>query len=70
MFISWHSYEGLQITVHSFKEVCKFLLQQGIPYILSVRFCQMIWKIILGNSVPLAEGVIIQLSMIPIIITI
>ena len=40
MFISWHSYEGLQITAHSFKEVCKFLLQQGIPYILSERFCQ------------------------------
>ena len=40
MFISWQSYEGLQITVFSFKEVCKFLLQQGIPYILSKRFCQ------------------------------
>ena len=40
MFISWQSYEGLQITVFSFKEVCKFLLQQGIPYILSERFCQ------------------------------
>ena len=26
MFISWQSYEGLQITVLSFKEVCKFLL--------------------------------------------
>ena len=40
MFISWQSYEGLQVTVHSFKEVCKFLLEQGIPYILSERFCQ------------------------------
>ena len=40
MFISWQSYEGLQITVFSFKEVCKFLLQQGIPYILSERFFQ------------------------------
>ena len=40
MFISWQSYEGLQITDFSFKEVCKFLLQQGIPYILSERFCQ------------------------------
>ena len=40
MFISWQSYEGLQVTVHSFKEVCKFLLQQGISYILSERFCQ------------------------------
>ena len=40
MFISWKSYEGLQITVFSLKEVCKFLLQQGISYILSERFCQ------------------------------
>ena len=40
MFFSWQSYDGLQITVLSFKEVCKFLLQQDIPYILSERFCQ------------------------------
>ena len=40
MFISWQNYEGLQITVLSFKAVCKFLLQQGIPYILSERLCQ------------------------------
>ena len=40
MFNSCQSYEGLQITVLSLKEVCKFLLQQGIPYILSERFCQ------------------------------
>ena len=40
MFISCQSYEGLQVTVHSFKEVCKFLLEQGISYILSERFCQ------------------------------
>ena len=24
----------------SFKEVCRFLLQEGIPYIFSERFCQ------------------------------
>ena len=40
MFISWQSYEGLQVTVHSFKEVCKFLLEQGISYILSELFYQ------------------------------
>ena len=40
MFISWQTYEGLQITVHSFKEVCKFLLQNGVKYVLSERFCQ------------------------------
>ena len=40
MFISWQSYEGLQITVLSFKEICKFLLEHGVPYILSERFSQ------------------------------
>ena len=39
MFISWQSYESLQITVLSFNKVWKFLLQQGIPYILSEKFC-------------------------------
>ena len=33
-------------------------------------FVKMIWKIILGNSVPLAEGVIIQLFVISAIMTI
>ena len=47
MFLSWQIYEGIQVTVHSFKEVCKFLLQQGVPYILSERFCQDDMKIIL-----------------------
>ena len=40
MYISWQTYEGLQITVHSFKEDCKYLFQQGVPYILSEKFCQ------------------------------
>ena len=40
IFISWQSYEGLQINVPSFREVCKFLLQQRIPFILLERFCQ------------------------------
>ena len=31
---------GLQITVHSFKEVCKYLLHNGVKFILSERFCQ------------------------------
>ena len=31
MFISRQSYEGLQITVLSFKEICKFLLEHGVP---------------------------------------
>ena len=40
IFTSWQSYEGLRITVFSFKKVCKFLLQQGTLYIFSERFCQ------------------------------
>ena len=36
MFISWQTHEGLQITVHSINEVCKFLLEHGVPE----RFCQ------------------------------
>ena len=38
IFISWHSYEGLHLTVLSFKEICKFLLEYGVPYILSEKF--------------------------------
>ena len=34
------TYEGLQITVHSFKEVCRLLLEHGVQYILSERICQ------------------------------
>ena len=40
MFLSWQTYEGLQVTVHSFKEVCKYLLENGVTYVLSERFCQ------------------------------
>ena len=40
MFISWQTFEGLQVTVHSFKEVVKFLLENGVNYVLSERFCQ------------------------------
>ena len=59
MFISWQSYEGLQVTVFSFKEVCKFLLHKVFHIFCLKHFVKMIWKIILGNSVSLAKGVII-----------
>ena len=39
MLISWKNYEDLQITISSFKEVCKLFLEQGIPYSLSKIFC-------------------------------
>jgi hypothetical protein len=40
MFISWQTYEGLQITAHSAVEATKFLLNEGMEYVLTERFCQ------------------------------
>ena len=40
MLDPWQTYEGLQIKVHSFKYVCKYLLHNGVKFILSKRFCQ------------------------------
>lgn len=40
MFLSWQTHEGLQITVNSVIEATKFLLQEGMEYVLTERFCQ------------------------------
>ena len=40
MFLSLQTYKGLQITVHSLVEVVKFLLSEGMEFVLSERFCQ------------------------------
>ena len=40
MFLSWQTYEGLQITVNSLIEAVKFLLQADMPFVLSERFNQ------------------------------
>ena len=40
MFISWQTHEGLQITCYSLIECIKFLLQSGVSYVLSEKFCQ------------------------------
>ena len=40
MFISWQTHEGLQITAHSVVEATKFLLNIGMQYVLTERFCQ------------------------------
>ena len=38
MFLSWQTYEGIQITVHSSIELIKYLLSEGVPYVLTERF--------------------------------
>ena len=40
MFLSWQTYEGYKITVHSVIEAIKFLLQEGMEFVLTERFCQ------------------------------
>ena len=54
MLISWQTYEGLQISAHSFVEVCKFLLQIGVHYVFLKDSVKMILKTILAVSVLLA----------------
>ena len=40
MFLSWQTHEGFEITVHSAIECTKFLLQEGMEFVLTERFCQ------------------------------
>ena len=50
MFISWQTYEGFQITVRSVIEVWKFLLQEGMEYVLTERFCEDIVEEYFGSQ--------------------
>ena len=40
MFLSWQTYEGLQMTSFSLKGVVPFLLSNGFSYVLTEKFCQ------------------------------
>ena len=40
MFLSWQTNEGLKITTHSTIKVVKFLLLQGMPFVLTERLNQ------------------------------
>ena len=40
MFLSWQTHEGFEITIHSAIECTKFLLQEGMEFVLTERFCQ------------------------------
>jgi len=39
MFIPWQTFEGLQITSYATVEAAKFLISEGMEYILTERFC-------------------------------
>ena len=40
MFISQQTHEGLQITARSLEGAVKYLLNNGVSYVLSEKFCQ------------------------------
>ena len=40
MFLLWKTYEGLKITTHLTIKVVKFLLLQGMPFVLTERLNQ------------------------------
>ena len=40
MFISLQTHEGIQISVHSVTEATKYLLAQGMEFVLTERFNQ------------------------------
>ena len=40
MFLPWQSYEGLRMTVLSLKVVVQYLLNNGMKYVMSEKFCQ------------------------------
>lgn len=50
MFLSWQTYEGLKITVNSVIEATKFLLQEGMDFVLTELSAKTRQKNILGSS--------------------
>ena len=50
IILSWQTFEGIQIIVHSIVEVTKYLLGQGMEYVLTEHFCQDPVEEYLGNQ--------------------
>ena len=40
MFITWQTFQGFKITTNAIVEVAKFLLSEGVDFVLTERFCQ------------------------------
>lgn len=40
MFISWQTYESIQITTYSSIDLIKYLIQNGVKYVYTEHFCQ------------------------------
>ena len=40
MFITWQTFQGFKITTNAIVELAKFLLSEGVDFVLTERFCQ------------------------------
>ena len=50
MFILWQSYKGFTMTVHAITEATKFLITEGVEFVLIERFCQDCAEQYFGNQ--------------------
>lgn len=50
MFLSWQTHEGFKITTHSVIEATKLLLNEGMEFVLTERFCQDALEEYFGNQ--------------------
>lgn len=50
MFLSWQTHKGFKITTHSVIEATKFLLNEGMEFVLTERFCQDALEEYFGNQ--------------------
>ena len=60
MFISWQTFEGLQVTVYSAIDAIKFLQAEGAEFVLPERFCQDPLEEYFGNQRKLGGAPITQ----------
>ena len=55
MFIFWQTFEGFKITTNAIVEVTKFLLSEGVEFVLTERFCQNEIEKCFGNQRQLGD---------------
>ena len=61
MFISWQTFEGSKIMINAIAQVTKFLLSEGVEFILTERFFHDKIEEYFGNQRQLGRVLIIQI---------
>ena len=69
MFISWQTYEGIQMTVYSVCEATQFLLREGMEYVLTECFFQDLIEQYFTNNPSVGEVITQIFTILDIMIT-